>query len=162
MFIEKSKHAPDRRKKENPEHSADVTMRPRTRVLARTVVLSSLKGVIFPYLCSVENFSQFQPLLYCNTRTQNTQKITRGMHGQWGRRQEGWPNTEARLAGWRRVTQPMVPFLTDRTACPGLQLLSFELLAKSAAVAYVLVYRMYTKHCHELYHARKAWNQPKL
>ncbi len=24
---------------------------------------------------------------------------------QWGRRLEGWPNTAARLAGWRRVTQ---------------------------------------------------------
>ncbi len=25
---------------------------------------------------------------------------------QWGRRLEGWPNTTARLAGWRRVTLP--------------------------------------------------------
>ncbi len=45
-----------------------------------------------------------------------------------GRRLEGWPNTAARLTGWRRVTQQGVilyvmdgpcrlPFMTDRTTC---------------------------------------------
>ena len=33
----------------------------------------------------------------------------------------------------------MPPSLTDRTACPGLELLSCELLANPAAVVYVLV-----------------------
>jgi hypothetical protein len=51
-------------------------------------------------------------------------------HHQWGRRLESWPNTAARLAGRRRVTQPGVilnvmdgpcrlPALTDHTTCPG-------------------------------------------
>ncbi len=66
---------------------------------------------------------------------------------QWGRRLERWPNTEARLAGWRRVTKPRgvcvvmdgpcrLPF---SSAWPGLELLSCELLANPAAVSDVLV-----------------------
>jgi hypothetical protein len=47
----------------------------------------------------------------------------------------------------------MPPSLTHRTACPGLELLSYKLVAKSTAVAdvLVLVMNMYTKHRHELY-----------
>ena len=48
----------------------------------------------------------------------------------------------------------MPPFLTDRTACPGLELLSCELLANPAAVADALVLNVYTKHRQEL---SKAW-----
>jgi hypothetical protein len=38
---------------------------------------------------------------------------------QWGRRLEGWPNTAARLAGWRRVTRLVwfCTWWTGRTAC---------------------------------------------
>jgi hypothetical protein len=38
---------------------------------------------------------------------------------QWGRRLEGWPNTAARLAGWRRVTRQGVIFMwwTVYAAC---------------------------------------------
>jgi hypothetical protein len=56
------------------------------------------------------------------------------------------------LAGWRRVTQQGSDFVRDRrsmphalkdhTTCPGLEL---------------IYYWMYTKHRHELHHARKAW-----
>ncbi len=51
----------------------------------------------------------------------------------------------------------MPPSLTDHTACPGLELLSCELLANPAVVADVQILKMYTKHRHELYHERKAW-----
>jgi hypothetical protein len=83
---------------------------------------------------------------------------------QWGRRLEIWPNTEVSLASWRRVqymTQPgeicvcdgrsMPPSLMDRTACL-VWICSCELLANPAAVVDFL---MYTKHRHELNHARK-------
>ncbi len=38
---------------------------------------------------------------------------------QWGRRLEGWPNTAARLAGWRRVTRQVwfCMWWTGHTAC---------------------------------------------
>jgi hypothetical protein len=38
---------------------------------------------------------------------------------QWGRRLEGWPNTAARLAGWRTVTRQVwfCTWWTGRTAC---------------------------------------------
>jgi hypothetical protein len=67
----------------------------------------------------------------------------------------------ALLAGGEWPSPCMPPSLDGLycTACPGLELLSCELLAKPVAVADVLVYRMYTKHRHELYHARKAWNK---
>ncbi len=55
-------------------------------------------------------------------------------------RRERWHIREARLAGWRRVTEPdeicfvikrfTPPVLMDHTACTGLELLSCELLAK--------------------------------
>ncbi len=75
---------------------------------------------------------------------------------------------EPPVAGWRRVTQPGKIRVTldgschlslkDRTACPGLELLSCELLANQAADADVLVLNVqYTKHRHKHYHARKAW-----
>ncbi len=76
-----------------------------------------------------------------------------GFYNQWGRRLEGWSNTAACLAGGRRVTQQggdfvrdrrsMPPALKDHTTCPGLEL---------------IYYWMYTKHRHELRHARKAWS----
>jgi hypothetical protein len=85
---------------------------------------------------------------------------------QWGRRLERWSNTEVRLAGWQRfvlwwTVHAAFPDGPYRTACPGLKLFSCELLAYSAwysaAVADVISL-MYTKHRHELYHAkRKAW-----
>ncbi len=50
----------------------------------------------------------------------------------------------------------MPPSLTDHTACPGLELLSCDLLTIADAVGDALVMNvMYTKHRHELY--RKAW-----
>jgi hypothetical protein len=61
---------------------------------------------------------------------------------------------EPPVAGWRRVTQPGEIImdgsshfsLKDRTACPGLELLSCELLANQAADADVLVLNVqYTK-----------------
>jgi hypothetical protein len=65
---------------------------------------------------------------------------------------EGWSNTTVRLAGWRRATLqgeilyvmdgPCRLSLMDHTTCPSLGL---------------IYYRMNTKHCHELCHARKAW-----
>ncbi len=72
------------------------------------------------------------------------------------------------MADWRRVTQPgeirvimdgsCHLSLKDRTACPGLELLIYELLANQSADAYVLVLNVqYTKHRHKQYHARKAW-----
>jgi hypothetical protein len=54
----------------------------------------------------------------------------------------------------------MPPSLTDRTACPGLELLSCELLANPAAVADVLVLNVHRQHHIELYHERKAWVRP--
>jgi hypothetical protein len=43
-----------------------------------------------------------------------------GCSDLWGRRLEGWPNTAARLAGWRRVTRQMwfCMWWTGRIACP--------------------------------------------
>jgi hypothetical protein len=64
-------------------------------------------------------------------------------HTGWtngGRRLERWPNTEARQesdpAGGHLCCdgRSMPPSLTDRTACPGLELLRCELLANPAAV----------------------------
>ncbi len=66
----------------------------------------------------------------------------------------------------------MPPSLTDRTACPGLELLSCELLANPVAGTDDLalnvhktsemgkkfgIGRMCTEHRRELYYARKAW-----
>jgi hypothetical protein len=65
---------------------------------------------------------------------------------------EGRPISAACLASWRKVTQQAVilnlmdgqmpPALAGHTTCPGLEL---------------IYYLMYTKHSHELRHARKAW-----
>jgi hypothetical protein len=63
---------------------------------------------------------------------------------QWVRRLEGWPNTAARLADWRRETRHVwfCPWWTGHTAClfsvpyrlPWLGLPSCELMEISAAV----------------------------
>ncbi len=48
--------------------------------------------------------------------------------------------------------------LTDFTVCPGLELLSCELLANPAAVVDVLVLNVHkTPPLYELYQDRKAW-----
>ncbi len=54
----------------------------------------------------------------------------------------------------------MPPSLTDRTACPDLELLSCELFTNPAAFADVLVLNVHTQHRIELYHERKAWVRP--
>jgi hypothetical protein len=89
---------------------------------------------------------------------------------KWGRRLERWPYSEARLAGWRRVTQlgeicvvmdtgqSVPPFLTDLTGYSDQQeLLSCELLANPAAVFWCFSTECIKKHRHDLYHVRKAW-----
>jgi hypothetical protein len=42
----------------------------------------------------------------------------KGGGSQWGRRLEGWPNTAARLVGWRRVTQQGVILYAMDGPCP--------------------------------------------
>jgi hypothetical protein len=57
---------------------------------------------------------------------------------QGGRSLEGWPNTAARLAGWRRVTQQDVTlYVSDGPYCLPLsvRLLSCKRLAFPAAAA---------------------------
>jgi hypothetical protein len=53
----------------------------------------------------------------------------------------------------------MPPSLTDSNAFTSLKLLSCELLANPATVSDVLMLNVHTKHPHELYHARKAWDK---
>ncbi len=70
----------------------------------------------------------------------------------------GWLE-ESDPSGWdlRCDGRSMSPSLTDHIACPGLELLSCELLANPAAFADVLVLNIHTQHRHELYNPRKAW-----
>ncbi len=42
---------------------------------------------------------------------------TYGGYGRWGRRLESWPNTAARLAGWKWVTQQAVIFYVKDRSC---------------------------------------------
>ncbi len=52
-------------------------------------------------------------------------------HSQWGRRLEGWPNTAARLVGWRRVCDDSVydgrsvPYRLPRQVLPSCDLMEF-------------------------------------
>ncbi len=88
---------------------------------------------------------------------------------QWGRRLEGWPNTAARLAGWRRVTQKGVilylvdgpnrlPWLSDYPhPCPGLWLIHRVHRGKDEiGWVYLLLAGAYTATLHVMTHIVKG------
>ncbi len=64
-------------------------------------------------------------------------------HSQWGRRLEGWPNTAARLVGWRRVCYDSV--CDGRFVTP-----VFSVLYPAAS----------WWNCHLLLYSRNAHNHP--
>ncbi len=71
---------------------------------------------------------------------------------QWCRRLEEWSNTAARLAGWK--SDPacgVILYLRDGP---------YRLPRRTTPLApfWGLSIKMYTKHHHELRHARKAWH----
>jgi hypothetical protein len=72
---------------------------------------------------------------------------------QRGRRLESWPNTAARLAGWRRVTQQgVILSLMVYVACPeGRHHLQYP------PCLGLIFYWMFTEHRQELRHPKKAW-----
>jgi hypothetical protein len=75
-----------------------------------------------------------------------------GSGQQWGRTLERWPNTAACLAGWRVTQQGLILYVRDGPCrLPWLALTDH--LSRSGADLFL----KYTKHRHELRHARKAW-----
>ncbi len=73
---------------------------------------------------------------------------------QWGRRLEGWPNTAACLAYWRRVTRQVwfCTWWTGRTAC------LFHTVPVALTGAAQLRANAISSWCYELRHASKAWH----
>ncbi len=66
-----------------------------------------------PWKRSTSCTCRYHVMQSLNKRESTT--IIRQKH--WGRRLEGWPNTAARLAGWRRVTQQAVRFCVMDSPC---------------------------------------------
>ncbi len=69
----------------------------------RTLISEYFQNTVLMFPEDISNdFALKQLNLYCTMDEHNHLKE---VPTQWGRRLEGWPNTAARLAGWRRVTQ---------------------------------------------------------
>ncbi len=135
-------------KKGNPEHSADVTKRPRT--IHRVPASSCPAWGEWFFLTSAQLRISGNSSRCYNTVVHVLKSRVACMNNAVEGKRAVPTRRPALLAGGEWPSPCRLSWRTVHTACPGLELLSCELLAKSAAVADVLVYRMYTKHRHEL------------